>query len=547
MKVFLYFHTLRYLKFRQITYRLLRKIKHPKKRSVSWKLASSNSSWVDFKTNKPSLFNGKVKFLNHEVSIEEGIPWNTTSFDKLWLYNLHYFDDLSADAGSQSRSQRQERFMHAWISENPFSSGNGWEAYPTSLRIVNWIKAFKSHLEPDQAMLNSLAHQADYLFQDQELHLLGNHYFVNLKALIFAGIYFDGDLPSKWLSKSWSEYERELREQILDDGANFELTPMYHSIMMVDLIDLLNLFNTYPQKVPSHLIKLTQSKLILMSKWLDNMCHVDGEISFFNDSTLGIAPSKAVIHNYAKKVVRNFSFSDVNNQQLQGKLFPDSGYVSLRSSDWVLIADLAPIGPDYIPGHGHADTLSYEFSLGMHRIFVNSGISEYGLSRERLRQRGTSAHNTVEIAGKNSSNIWSGFRVAQRATITRRHFSQDNGRIFFGAEHDGYIKQGVKTIHSRLWEVTRSSFSIVDKLSGKSERAASFLHLHPDVEVSFCSSDGVCLKVGNYVVDVLCENGELSLQESLWFPGFGISVPNKRLKIVFHANQIKTNVKWRKV
>jgi hypothetical protein len=29
----------------------------------------------------------------------------------------------------------------------------------------------------------------------------------------------------------------------------------------------------------------------------------------------------------------------------------------------VLILDVAPVGPDYLPGHAHADTLSFELSL----------------------------------------------------------------------------------------------------------------------------------------------------------------------------------------
>ena len=35
-------------------------------------------------------------------------------------------------------------------------------------------------------------------------------------------------------------------------------------------------------------------------KFLECMCHPDGGLSFFNDSVDGIAPTKAIIENYAK-------------------------------------------------------------------------------------------------------------------------------------------------------------------------------------------------------------------------------------------------------
>ena len=66
-------------------------------------------------------------------------PWNDPARDKLWLYNLHYFDDLNA-AGREERQPWHLALLQRWVNENPPAQGNGWEPYPTSLRIVNWIK-----------------------------------------------------------------------------------------------------------------------------------------------------------------------------------------------------------------------------------------------------------------------------------------------------------------------------------------------------------------------------------------------------------------------
>ena len=118
----------------------------------------------------------------------------------------------------------------------------------------------------------------------------------------------------------------------------------------------------------------------------------------------------------------------------------DSGYVRLQAENAVLIADIGPIGPDYLPGHSHADTLSFELSVFGSRIFVNSGTSEYGVSPERHRQRGTLAHNTVCVLNHNSSEIWSGFRVGARAKIIYKSVQDDGAVMHASGEHDGYAR-----------------------------------------------------------------------------------------------------------
>ena len=50
------------------------------------------------------------------------------------------------------------------------------------------------------------------------------------------------------------------------------------------------------------------------------------------------------------------------------------------------------------------------------RFFVNLGVSTYETSKRRLLERSTKSHNTVEINKKNSSDVWSSFRVASRAS-----------------------------------------------------------------------------------------------------------------------------------
>ena len=66
----------------------------------------------------------------------------------------------------------------------------------------------------------------------------------NAKALIFAGLFFDDKEAETWFLKGKSILERELSNQVLLDGGHCELSPMYHSIVLEDLIDMYNIFSS---------------------------------------------------------------------------------------------------------------------------------------------------------------------------------------------------------------------------------------------------------------------------------------------------------------
>ncbi|MEY8240835.1 MAG: alginate lyase family protein [Cycloclasticus sp.] len=545
MKLKNYYHTLKYLKISQIYYRIQKRFSHPTVNKVCCGQSDISGNWISHGLYEQKLFlENCVRFLNADGCISSVSDWNDPAKAKLWLYNLHYFDDLNA-IDADSRTGLHIELIDRWISENPAPLGNGWEPYPTSLRIVNWVKAFLSGLPVEQNRLDSLATQADYLSQDLEQHILGNHLFVNAKALIFAGCYLEGKDSDSWLKTGLSIYSKELDEQVLPDGGNFELTPMYHVIMLVDLLDLFNLFTVYSHKVNPGLLIKTKEVAIKMLHWMQVMSHSDGEISFFNDSTFSIAPKNAVVFEYAAKL--GIIPSELNALLPDGvQLYDliDSGYVSAKTSEYSLIADLSAVGPDYIPGHGHADTLSFEFALKGQRIFVNSGISEYGLSDERLRQRGTAAHNTVIVNGLDSSVVWSGFRVAQRARINHRVIEQVKNKVGFSASHNGFKQQGINCIHQRSWSLNSKEIRIIDKLKGEFNTAIASLHLHPDVVVETIDDDKVVLSAVGFMIVLRFSGASILLEDTSWHPEFGVSLPSKKLCCKFLGSLMTVDISW---
>ena len=228
----------------------------------------------------------------------------------------------------------------------------------------------------------------------------------NAKALYFCGLFFNGSEAESWRRNGLAIILNELEEQILTDGGHFELSPMYHALAVEDFLDIVNVTRVYGRS--ADVVKI-EKVLPSMLIWLKFMSHPDEKISFFNDSATNIAPENSQIFDYAERLGLQFC------QKSDNIILPDSGYFRLENSKAVVIGDVGRIGPDYLPSHAHADTLSFEFSLFGQRLIVNSGTSEYGFGTERLRQRGTFAHSTLSINGVNSSDVWSGFRVGSRA------------------------------------------------------------------------------------------------------------------------------------
>lgn len=533
------FHTLKYLRFEQFYYRVLYRFREPK---VVSPVANGVNS---FRWKGPSLFkqsifeNHKVCFLNEMGAVKNNTDWNSDSHSKLWLYNLHYFDDLSS-VTYQERESLHYFFINHWIEENPPCFGNGWEPYPLSLRLVNWVKWFSRKNVVEKKYLDSITQQASALSQQLEYHILGNHLFANAKALTFVGAYLQGVEADKYLRLGLKLLDREIEEQFLADGAHFELSPMYHEILLWDLLELIDLAITSQNK---ELLERQNSWELVAKKalaWLDSMIHPDGEISFFNDAAIGIAARPEEIFYYAKKL--GLDFDKHLNSLITNEA---SGYSRVKNDNYTLLFDHANVGPDYLPGHAHADTLSFEMSVGLQRVFVNSGTSLYGISEERLRQRKTTAHNTVTVTEKSSSEVWSGFRVARRAYAKLIRAEEVNDGVILIASHDGYKRLRPKIIHTRTINACLDSCIVTDDLS--SAISAVFnLHVHPDVKIKQVNETCVELKLASKVKLILKSSQPCFIKETTWHPDFGATIPNKKIHIPFLGGKLTTSINIQK-
>jgi uncharacterized heparinase superfamily protein len=555
-KVVRYWHTLRHLKPVQFYGRLWFKFRQPKINALIEppSLRERNSQWQAPVAHKPTMLGlCRFKFLGVEHDLPALGGWNDAALEKLWLYNLHYFEDLNAE-GAHGRTAWHVALLKRWVAENSPSSGNGWEPYPTSLRIVNWVKWALAGNTLPAGYLQCLATQARWLFKRLEVHLLGNHLFANAKALVFAGMYFDGPEAGQWLAKGLDILERELPEQVLADGGNFERSPMYHAIFLEDVLDLLNIAGAYANQVPTTLVAQWREASLRMLDWLHGMTHPNGQIALFNDAAFGIGATAGELAAYAGRVLgadavlsglprRSAPCNDGGSLRL--RQWADSGYIRLECADAVALLDVAPIGPDYLPGHAHADTLSFELSVFCQRVIVNGGTSRYGLGPERLRERQTVSHSTVEVDGQSSSEVWGGFRVARRAYPFDLTVSDRPEVLSVACSHDGYMRLQGKPVHRRNWQLRQSHMDVADSVSGGGLPAVARYILHPDVRVERVTPDSFHLQLANdRLILVKVIKGLGRLENAAFAPEFGTVLPTQCIAVDLQEGKAQIRLSW---
>lgn len=475
-QLFLLIRTVRYLKFKQIAYRLY------------YVLRSRYRSFVGFsykynlyRKGKPLSFgpiipsnnsyqSNTFTFLNQSVSFSNGIDWDYMENGKLWAYNLNYFDflnqkNMTAEVGSA--------IMFLFIDKLQ-SLENAIEPYPSSLRGMNWVKFLSINNIERKSFDRFLFGQYRILLDNIEYHLLGNHLLENGCSLLFGGYYFNG---KELYEKGKEIITEELAEQILKDGAHFELSPMYHKIILNRVLDCLNLVQNNKDVYADDAFEaLLESSSKRMLGWLSTVTFVDGNTPRVNDSTEGISATSEELFAYAKRLNLSWEATDLS----------DSGYRVFKNEAVELFVDYGAIGPDYIPGHAHADTFSFVVNNEGKPLIVDPGISTYDIGYNRQKERSTSSHNTVSYGTLDQSEVWGGFRVGRRAEAVILE-EQSN---YIKGFHKGYKRFGI--YHQRSFELGEKTIEIRDivypndRIRGGSK---AYFHFHPDHKVEI--KDGV--------------------------------------------------------
>lgn len=456
-----------------------------------------------------------VDLLGRPHVLERPIDWEPAGRARLWHFTLHYFDWAVAAVASADDPAPAARAvfdaMGSWASAVPFGRYDAWHPYPTAKRLVSWtylLATFPELVTPELDRSHWL--QVRYLAQHPERHAGGNHLLQDLCALVVAGLRYRGDAAEEVVARALHELCREAPRQVTADGCHHELSAAYHLQVVVMLAEaVLSLASAGLASPPALL-----GALAATTAFAERMRLPDGSYPLWSDSSRdsvapldvvvalargalaaatgsGTASSGGAVLPYPYAQLLASAAAGKGLKRLDGApsrpfrtLARASGYHVLRGDGLTAVFDGADTGARGLPGHGHADCLNVDVHTAAGPLIVESGTSTYDPGDDRDRERGTAAHNTVEVEGLDQTEVWGSFRTGRPARTFDRAAGESGGWSWASAAHDGYVHRGVT--HRRWVGVRGGTVAVLDALElAAGAPPATFrlrFHLAPGVE-----------------------------------------------------------------
>jgi len=395
-----------------------------------------------------------------------GACWEQAGAPALWRFHLHYWDWAWALAAEPDRADAQAMFgamWQSWQAAVTVGRSDAWRPYPAALRAWSFCGLHRDLVAGsaiEDRFMASLAAHAGFLRRNLESDVGGNHLVKNLKALVGLGVFFADE---GLLGHALDRLTGQLAVQVLPDGGHYELAPAYHCQVLGDLIDVVELVRSAGRSPGPALAEAIPR----MRQWLGSVLSPAGQVPLLNDGYPVPAELVGMLRPGSTPAAPLL-------------ILPDSGLVRMAAGHWHLLADVGAPCPEELPAHAHADTFTCLVHVDGVPLVVDAGTSTYEPGPARGYERSTAAHNTVEVDGASSTEVWGTFRAARRARVSDLRTSTDAGVLSAQASHDGFRRLPGRPRHRRRWTLTESGLHVDDLVTGKGRHSVMLRwHLAP--------------------------------------------------------------------
>ncbi len=365
-------------------------------------------------------------------------------------------------------------------------SGPAWQADVLSCRIMSWLSHSPVLLRQADhqfyfAFLRSLSLQLSHLRRIASLAPDGEVRLRVRVTLAMASLC----LPSKSsvILANARNLDRELERQILADGTHISRNPQVIVDLLTDLLPLRQTYINLAHPMPDKLISSIDRMFVAIKFFR----HSNGEIALFNGATATPAEQLMTILRYDETAGVPF------------RSMPNGHFQRLSAGESVVLADTGSPPAGLLSAGTHAGCLSFEFSSGRQRIFVNGGAPFYPNEDYERFARMTAAHSTVVFDDTSSSRLSASHFLGPVVIGGVRRVSSEpinraDGSLGFSATHDGYLasagvlhtRQIVMSADGRLISGVESfkradGRAVKAVKSRKRPQAVARFHLHPRI------------------------------------------------------------------
>lgn len=418
----------------------------------------------------------------------------------VWELNRHqHFFTLGLAfwlTGDECYGETFARHLESWMVENPPGMGVNWSSsLEVSFRAMSWIWAFHFFRDSDHFTPQLFKTALKFLYRHGR-HIeqyLSTYYSPNTHLTGEAlGLYYLGtQLPfferaSHWRKLGEDILFAEITKQILPDGVYFEQSTWYQRYTADFYAHFVVLKSLARDLFPHPAAPQLEKRLEKAFDFMMNVTLPDGKTPIIGDDdggrmlpltaaepddfrgTLALgafifdrgdqklvsgAPGEEIFWLTGSGGIRTYNAMRTASARLISRDYPDGGYCVLRDgaadAGDCLIVDCGEIG-SLSGGHGHADALSIELAIGGKTLLVDSGTYTYHESREmRDHFRSSTAHNTIAVDGRSSSEPGGAFTWQTRAAAKRTRWISEKRFDFFEGSHNGYERLKDGATHTR--------------------------------------------------------------------------------------------------
>jgi uncharacterized heparinase superfamily protein len=359
-----------------------------------------------------------------------------------------------------------------------WSSSVAVEPYPASVRARRIAVATRCGR---RGLERELARAARAVLLRPEVHLLGNHLLENGFALACAGAVARGREGDVWWDAGEALLAWQLPAQFLRDGGHVERSASYHVALTAALLETIELARASRRVVPSSWLDVASRAL----GWARAVRSPDGSYPLLNDAALDASPGLDDV--LALGAALDLETADVARVRAASgaslAVLDPTGWVRLDAGDASLVVDAGPDADGWQPGHAHADGLTFELWVHGRRAIVDFGVASYEPGAAREETRATRSHNTLEVDGRDSCEVWASFRVGRRGRGRMTASDVSDGVALVALEHDGYAWLPGAPRHARTLALGARRLEVRDRIAGGPHGWASRLRVDVEARV----------------------------------------------------------------
>ena len=453
----------------------------------------------------------------------------TGNVKQVWeISRLHHLTLLAMAwylTGDDRYAERIAAQLRSWWEQNPFLSGVHWTSgIEIGIRLISltWIRRLldgwpgvRALFDDSDLAVQQIRWHQEYLaaFRSRGSSA-NNHVVAEAAGQLVASCAFPWFAESdRWRESAAGLLEREVLRNTFPSGIGRELASDYHGFVaelgLVAAIEADVSGHPLSQPVLARLCAMVDGAAALLDDALRPPRQGDGDegralvldapghpswssLLALGESLFGTLPWWPKVPADARSTtvaaLTGPAWPAAGRPERRPWHFADAGLTLLRTAAgdepeiWCR-CDGGPHGFLSIAAHAHADALAVEVRCGGVDILADPGTYCYhGEPEWRSYFRSTLGHNTVQIAGQNSSAEGGPFLWLRHARTRLISTVDADASARWSAEHDGYASLEPPARHRRSVELDRAlrTLAITDDITGGHEVTMAF-HLGPAV------------------------------------------------------------------